>query len=221
VPLLRLFTNIVFFKGDRTSQRLCINLVVATLPIVIVGLAYGEAIKAALFNVHTVAIALIVGGLIILWVEKRQRSSIDHPITSSHPTHAGASVHNIAFKQALMLGLLQCLALIPGTSRSGATIIGGLCLGMSRKAAAEFSFFLGIPVLMGAGMLDLFQQRHIISLQPDGLVLLTGIVVAFLSALLVIRVFIQYVSKHDFTVFAWYRIVFGLAVLISAQYINW
>ncbi len=210
-----------FFKGDRTSQRLCINLVVASLPIVIIGLSFGESIKAVLFNVHTVAMALIVGGFIILWVEKRQRTKIDHPISSSHSLRSGDTVDTISFKQAVIIGFLQCLALIPGTSRSGATIIGGLSIGMSRKAAAEFSFFLGIPVLMGAGMFDLFRQRHSISLQPDVLVLLTGIIIAFISALLVIRVLIQYVSKHDFTVFAWYRIVFGLVVLISAQYINW
>ncbi|MFA9204747.1 MAG: undecaprenyl-diphosphate phosphatase, partial [Flavobacteriales bacterium] len=177
--------------------------IVATIPIVILGLSFGDLIKQYLFNVNTVAIALIVGGVIILWAERRP-----HHIKEQE-------VEQIGLKKAMAIGLIQCFALIPGTSRSGATIIGGLLMGVSRKAAAEFSFFLGIPVLMGAGLLDLYKSHDILHTQ-DWLVLGVGMVTAFISALIVIRALIRYVSNHDFTVFAWYRIIFGLLILITA-----
>ncbi|RYY80598.1 MAG: undecaprenyl-diphosphate phosphatase [Moraxellaceae bacterium] len=190
-------------KGQPEGQRLSINLIVASIPIVIIGLSLGDQIKAYLFNAITVAIALIVGGIVILWAEKRP-----HRIVAQE-------VEQISFKQAILIGLIQCLALIPGTSRSGSTIIGGLLMGVSRKAAAEFSFFLGIPVLMGAGLLDLYKSRHELH-SNDMLVLGIGMLVAFISALIVIRALIRYVSKHDFSVFAYYRIVFGLIILLTA-----
>lgn len=190
-------------KGQPEGQRLSMNLIVASIPIVIIGLSFGDQIKAYLFNAITVAIALIVGGIVILWAEKRP-----HRI-------AAQEVEQISFKQAMLIGLIQCLALIPGTSRSGSTIIGGLLMGVSRKAAAEFSFFLGIPVLMGAGLLDLYKSRHELH-SNDMLVLGVGMLVAFISALMVIRALIRYVSKHDFSVFAYYRIIFGVLILLTA-----
>lgn len=196
--------------GKPEGQRLTLNLIVATIPIVMIGLAFGDQIKAYLFNAMTVAIALIVGGIIILWAEKRP-----HLIEAEE-------VENISFKHAMMIGLIQCLALIPGTSRSGSTIIGGLLMGVSRKAAAEFSFFLGIPVLMGAGLLDMYKSRHELH-SNDMMVLGVGMLVAFISALIVIRALIRYVSKHDFTAFAYYRIVFGVIILLTAWtgWIQW
>jgi undecaprenyl-diphosphatase len=191
------------FKGEAWGQRLSVNLIIASIPIVILGLTLGDQIKHYLFNAETVAIALIVGGVIILWAEKRP-----HQIKSEE-------VEQISFKQALLIGFIQCLALVPGTSRSGATIIGGLLMGVSRKAAAEFSFFLGIPVLMGAGLLDMYKSRH--ELHSNDLVVLgVGMIVAFISALLVIRALIRYVSRHDFSVFAYYRIIFGVIILVTA-----
>lgn len=190
-------------KGEQYGRQLIGGLLIASVPIMILGLTCGSAIKAVLFNAVTVAIALIVGGVIILWAERR-----DHQIVEQE-------VEQIGLRKAALIGLIQCLALIPGTSRSGATIIGGLLLGVSRKAAAEFSFFLGIPVLMGAGLLDLVKHRKEL-MANDALILGIGMVVAFISALLVIRALIRYVSRHDFTAFAWYRIVFGVMVLLTA-----
>ncbi len=190
-------------QGQEQGRRLSINLIISSVPIVLVGLTFGDQIKHYLFNAVTVAIALIVGGIIILWAERR-----NHAIDSQE-------VEDISFKQAILIGFIQCLALIPGTSRSGSTIIGGLLLGVSRKAAAEYSFFLGIPVLMGAGLLDMYKSRHELH-SNDMLVLATGMVVAFISALLVIRALIRYVSRHDFSVFAYYRIIFGIVILLTA-----
>ncbi len=194
-------------RGEDNGLRMALGLIVATIPIVILGLSFGDLIKQYLFNANTVAIALIVGGVIILWAERRP-----HHIKEQE-------VEQIGLKKAMAIGLIQCFALIPGTSRSGATIIGGLLMGVSRKAAAEFSFFLGIPVLMGAGLLDLYKSHDILHTQ-DWLVLGVGMVTAFISALIVIRALIRYVSNHDFTVFAWYRIIFGLLILITA-YMGW
>jgi undecaprenyl-diphosphatase len=123
---------------------------------------------------------------------------------------------DVSFKTALMIGLFQCLALIPGTSRSGATIIGALWLGVSRKASAEFSFFLGIPVIIGAGLLDLLKHRDVLSSSEDWMVLGVGTIVSFIVALLCIRWLVAWVSRRDFTIFAWLRIVTGVVVLIAA-----
>ncbi len=196
--------------GQEQGRRLSLNLIIASIPIVIIGLTFGDVVKAYLFNAITVAIALIVGGFIILWAERRQ-----HQIVTQE-------VDDLSFKQATLIGLIQCLALFPGTSRSGSTIIGSLFLGVSRKAAAEFSFFLGIPVLMGAGLLDMYKMRHELH-GNDMMVLAVGIIVAFISALIVIRALIRYVSKHDFTAFAYYRIVFGLFILATwwTGWVHW
>ena len=197
-------------QGQATGRRLMLGLIVGTLPALVLGFLLGDAIKAHLFNAPTVAAAFIVGGLIILWAEKRPHRVIEQ------------QVEDITPRRALMVGLIQCLALIPGTSRSGATIIGGLLMGVSRTAAAEFSFFLGIPILMGAGLFSMFKMRHEMH-GADWGVLAVGMLVAFVSALVVIRALIRYVSRHDFTVFAWYRIAFGVLILLTWRFdwINW
>ena len=197
-------------QGKPEGRQLMLSLIVASIPIMLLGLTFGSTIKQHLFNAPVVATAFIIGGLIILWAEKRPHRVIEQ------------EVEQITVKRAALIGLIQCLALVPGTSRSGATIIGGLVMGMSRKAAAEFSFFLGVPVLMGAGLLALFKHRHELNGHDWG-VLGIGMLVAFISALIVIRALIHYVSRHDFVPFAWYRIGFGLLVLLTyfTGWISW
>ncbi|XID75374.1 undecaprenyl-diphosphate phosphatase [Alkanindiges sp. WGS2144] len=190
--------------GEPQGRRLGFGLILASIPIVLVGLTLGQAVKDLLFNDIAVAMGLIVGGLIIIWVEKT-------PIRINAP-----EVENISFKQAVYIGLIQVLSLIPGTSRSGATIIGGMMLGLSRKAATEFSFFLGIPVIVGAGLLDLWQNRGVLHGTEDWAVLTVGLIASFISALLLIRVLVDYVAKRNFMVFAWYRIFSGLVILLFA-----
>lgn len=196
--------------GDKTSIRFATNLIAASIPAAVIGLLFGSVLKAYLFNAYTVAGAFIVGGVIILWAEKRQH------------TTTVTDVNQLSLGKAISIGLIQCLAFFPGMSRSGSTIIGSLFLGLSRTTATEFSFFLGIPVLMGAGSLDLFKHRHGL-LPADWGVMLVGGVVSFISALFVIRALIRYVSQHDFTPFAWYRIAFGLVILLTAWsgVVNW
>jgi undecaprenyl-diphosphatase len=186
------------------AQRFVLNLLVAFLPAALLGFFFIGAIKQYLFNPEVVAVALVVGGGIILWAEKRQ-----------HVIVAG-TVEEMDWKIALKVGLAQCLSLIPGTSRSGATIIGGLFAGLSRTAAAEFSFFLAIPVMFAATLYDVIRNRDAF-VAADLPVFAVGFVVSFVSALLVIRALIRFVSRHDFTVFAWYRIAFGAFILISAS----
>ena len=188
---------------ERTAQRFTLNLFVAFLPLAVLGLLFGKAIKAHLFNPIAVATTFIVGGFIILWAEKRE-----HRIRFE-------SVDELGIVDAFKLGLAQALALIPGTSRSGATIIGGLFFGLSRKAATEFSFFLAIPTLGAATVYQLYKERHLLSFDDIGM-WIVGFVAAFVSAFLCVRWLLRYISSHDFTVFAWYRIVFGLVVLATA-----
>src|SRR5215218_5547029 len=188
---------------DRKARQFVLNLAIAFLPAALLGLLFGKYIKAALFKPVPVAIAFIVGGLVILWAERRTHAIIVH------------SVDDMTWRDALKVGCAQALALIPGTSRSGATIIGGLLFGLSRRAATEFSFFLAVPTLIAAGAYDLYKHRDLLSAE-DAPVFGVGSVVAFISAFVVIRWLIRYVASHDFTVFAWYRIVFGALVLITA-----
>ncbi|OAL76183.1 undecaprenyl-diphosphatase [Acinetobacter sp. SFB] len=192
------------FTGEPKGRHLGFSLIMASIPIVLIGLTFGQAVKELLFNDIAVAIGLIVGGFIIIWIEK-------HP-----PVVNAEEVENISYKEAIWIGLIQVLSLIPGTSRSGATIIGAMFLGISRKAATEFSFFLGIPVIIGAGLLDLYQSYHVFENTQDWIVLATGIIVSFVSALILIRVLVAYVAKRDFMVFAWYRIASGLLILLFA-----
>lgn len=190
--------------GEPQGRRLGLGIIVASIPIILIGLTLGQTVKTLLFNDVAVAIGLIVGGLIIIWVEK-------HPFKINAP-----EVENITFKQAVYIGLIQVLSLIPGTSRSGATIIGGMMLGLSRKSATEFSFFLGIPVIIGAGLLDLWQSRGVLQGSEDWTVLAVGLITSFVSALLLIRALVAYVAKRDFMIFAWYRIASGLVILLFA-----
>ena len=190
--------------GEKKGRHLGVSLIVASIPIMLVGLTFGEMVKTLLFNDISVAIGLIVGGVIIWWVEKNP------------PPVNAKEVDNISLREAIYIGLIQVLALIPGTSRSGATIIGGMMLGISRKAATEFSFFLGIPVIVGAGLLDLYKNYHIYETSQDWTVFSIGLIVSFVSALILIRALVAYVAKRDFMVFAWYRIASGLIILLFA-----
>lgn len=185
------------------SIRFFFNLFLAFVPIAALGLLFGKMIKAHLFAPVPVALAFIVGGLVIWWAERRK-----HMVRVQE-------VEDLQWPDALMLGLAQCFALIPGTSRSGATIIGGLLIGLSRKAAAEFSFFLAVPTLGIATLYDLAKHRAMFS-WSDLPMFTVGFVAAFLSAALAVRLFIRYVASHDFTPFVIYRIVFGLVVLLTA-----
>ncbi len=189
--------------SDRAAQRFVANLIVAFIPAAVLGLAFGGLIKAHLFRPVPVATAFIAGAFVILWVERRaRRARIE-------------SVDDMTWRDALKVGFAQCFALIPGTSRSGATIIGAMLFGLSRKAATEFSFFLAVPTLVAAGAYDLYKHRADFSADDLGM-LAVGLVSAFVSAFVCVRWLIRYVATHDFRPFAWYRIVFGAIVLVTA-----
>ncbi|MFG6463961.1 undecaprenyl-diphosphate phosphatase [Roseateles sp. DXS20W] len=212
----RLARTVRGITGEPQAQRFALNVLIAFLPAVVLGLAFGKVIKAHLFHPVPVALAFIVGGLIILWVEGRHKRLYgDMDLQGSRRARV-ETVDDMRPLDALKVGLLQCLAMIPGTSRSGATIIGGLVLGLSRKAATEFSFYLGIPTLMGAGAYSVLKQRDALA-WADLPMFAVGLMFAFISALLCIRWLIRYVSSHSFAVFAWYRIAFGIVVLATWQ----
>jgi undecaprenyl-diphosphatase len=195
---------------DRGAQRFVANLVIAFLPLAILGLAFGKAIKAHLFQPIPVALAFLLGGVFILWAERRK-----HVIRIQ-------SVDELTWRDALKLGIAQAFALIPGTSRSGATIIGGLFFGLSRKAATEFSFFLAIPTLVAAGIYQLWKERALLNGDDIGM-WAVGFIAAFISAFLCVRWLLRYISSHDFSLFAWYRIAFGVVVIGTAYsgMVNW
>jgi undecaprenyl-diphosphatase len=199
---------------DRSAQRFVLNLFVAFLPAAVLGLAFSKAIKAHLFAPVPVASAFIVGALVILWAERRQRRN---PATVRID-----SVDAIRWTDALKIGCAQALALIPGTSRSGATIIGGMLFGLSRTAATEFSFFLAIPTLFAATVYELVKNRDLLA-GGDLSMIAIGFVVAFVSAFFVVRWLLRYVAHHDFVPFAWYRIAFGVAILATSYFglIHW
>ncbi|MFZ5723960.1 MAG: undecaprenyl-diphosphate phosphatase [Pseudomonadota bacterium] len=187
-------------RRDAASWRFVTNLLVAFLPAMVLGLLFYDVIKGVLFFPVPVALALIAGGLFILWAEKRQ-----HVIRVQE-------VDDLRWRDALLVGLCQCFALVPGTSRSGATIIGGLFVGLSRKAAAEFSFFLAMPTMLAATVYDVYRHRALF--QADDLALLaTGFVAAFVAAFFTVKALVAFVARHSFVPFAWYRIAFGLLVL--------
>jgi len=194
-----------FFKVDFQLYR---NLVIAFIPAAVLGLAFSKYIKGVLFHAVPVALAFIVGGIVILLVESKKNKKIRVEATAA-----------MTWLDALKVGIAQCFALIPGTSRSGATIIGGMLFGLSRKAATEFSFFLAVPTLVAAGLYDLWKHRDMLS-AADAPIFVVGMVVSFVSAFVVIRWLIRYVATHDFKPFAWYRIAFGLVVLLTA-YLGW
>ncbi len=187
-------------QGQEAAQRFAVNVFIAFLPLAILGLLFHKKIEAVLFNPITVAITSIVGALFILWAEKRK-----HTISVQ-------SVDDLHWKDALKVGFAQALALIPGTSRSGATIIGGLFFGLSRKAATEFTFFLAMPTLIAATLYSLYKERALLSVH-DLDMWAVGLGFSFVSAFLCVRWLLRYISTHDFTIFAWYRIAFGLAIL--------
>lgn len=200
--------------SDEKEQRLVFNVVIAFTPAGIVGVLMKPVIDRVLFSPLPVALALVIGGLIILWVERVHAARDYHPRVNS--------LDEIGPLDALKVGCAQCFALIPGTSRSGATIIGGLLFGFSRTAATQFSFFLAIPTVIGASLYALYKARH--ELQSADLPLfVVGFVAAFFAALVCVRWVLRYVSNHDFRAFAWYRIVFGGVILLTAHlgWVNW
>ncbi len=192
------------------SQRLAGNLVVSFLPSAVLGFIFIKQIKAYLFNPYVVASAFIIGGLLILWAERRE-----HVIRAE-------TLDDMTWRDALKVGFAQALAMIPGTSRSGATIIGGLLFGLSRRAATEFSFFLAIPTMFAATLYDVYKHRELLSMEDLDLFLVGG-AVSFFSAFLAVRGLLHFISRHDFSVFAWYRIAFGLIVFVTSQmgWIDW
>lgn len=195
--------------NDPKQQKFALNLVVAFLPAAVLGLLFSKAIKAHLFAPVPVALAFIVGGFVILWVENRNKERKEVARIDS--------VDDMTMLDAFKIGCAQAFALIPGTSRSGATIIGGMLFGLSRKAATEFSFFLAIPTLLAATVYSVYKERALLSVADLPLFGIGGIA-AFISAFLCVRWLLRYISSHDFTVFAWYRIVFGIVVIASAHY---
>jgi undecaprenyl-diphosphatase len=218
----RLWRTVTGITHDTQAQRFAANVLIAFLPAVVFGLALGGLVKAHLFRPVPVAAAFVIGGLIILWVERRHRRAFGERDLEGGRLARVETVDDMRAADALKVGLVQCLALIPGTSRSGATIIGAMLFGFSRKAATEFSFYLGIPTLMGAGAYSVWKQRALLS-TADLPMFAVGLVFAFFSAWLCIRWLIRYVSTHDFVPFAWYRIVFGAVVLLTAWggWVDW
>jgi undecaprenyl-diphosphatase len=203
----RIIDVIRHFSSDVAARRFVANLLVAFLPAVILGLLFGKLIKAHLFAPVPVALAFIIGAFVILIVERRNRLNED-----SLRIH---SVDEMTMLDAFKVGCAQCFALIPGTSRSGASIIGGMAFGLSRQAATEFSFFLAIPTLFGATIYSLYKERALLSV-ADLPMFGVGALAAFISAFFCVRWLLRYISSHDFMIFVWYRIVFGVLILISA-----
>lgn len=197
-------TTVLALPTQRSAQQLALNVFVGFLPAVVLGLLFGKVIKEHLFTPIVVASTFIIGGFIILWAERRPATSIR--------VH---SVDDMTTLDALKVGLVQCFAMIPGTSRSGSTIIGGMLLGLSRQAATDFSFFLAIPTLIGAGVYSLYKERALLSM-ADAPMFAVGLLFSFLSAWLCVRWLLRYISSHNFVPFAWYRIFFGLVVLGTA-----
>jgi len=201
---------VVGLPRQREAQRFTVNLMVAFFPAVILGVAFADAIHEYLFNPITVAIALVIGGVIMLWAERRQHNTnIDH-------------VDDMTWVDALKIGCIQCLAMIPGTSRSGSTIIGGLLIGLSRKAATEFSFFLAMPTMVGAAVYSGYKYRDLF--QPSDLpVFAIGFITSFIFAMIAVRGLLKFIGNHSYAMFAWYRIVFGLLILATWKFgwVDW
>jgi undecaprenyl-diphosphatase len=203
--------TLVALPTEKQAQQFALNVFIAFVPAVVLGLLFGKAIKAHLFTPWVVATTFIVGGFIILWAEKRQ--------AAGGTAVRVQTVDAMTPMDALKVGLVQCLAMVPGTSRSGATIIGGMLMGLSRKAATDFSFYLAIPTLIGAGGYSLYKERALLSL-ADVPLFGVGLVFSFVSAWLCIRWLLRYIATHSFVGFAYYRIAFGVVVLLTA-WTNW
>jgi undecaprenyl-diphosphatase len=204
-------STVLALPTEPQAQRLAVNVFLGFLPAVVLGLLFGKAIKAHLFTPLVVATTFIAGGLVIVWAERRQARRDANPLAYSAVVQ---SVDELSPSDALKVGLAQCLAMVPGTSRSGATIIGGMLLGLSRRAATDFSFFLAIPTLIGAGVYSLYKERALLSL-GDAPLFAVGLLFSFLSAWLCVRWLLRFISTHSFTGFAYYRIVFGFVVLAT------
>lgn len=201
----RIFDVVLGLPRERQAQRFTTNLLVAFFPAVILGVAFADLIEHWLFNPVTVASALVIGGVIMLWAEKRQ-----HTIEVD-------TVDDMSWKHALKIGCAQCLAMIPGTSRSASTIIGGLIFGLSRKAATEFSFFLAMPTMVGAAVYSGYKHRALFESGTDLPVFALGFVTSFIFAMLAVRALLKFIATHSYAVFAWYRIGFGLLILATWQ----
>ncbi|NBY71409.1 MAG: undecaprenyl-diphosphate phosphatase [Betaproteobacteria bacterium] len=200
-------TTLVALPTNAQARQFAVNVLIAFVPAVLLGLLFGKAIKAHLFTPMVVASTFILGGVVILWAERRQ-AQLPGAVRIQE-------VDDMSWKDALKVGLVQCLAMVPGTSRSGATIIGGMLMGLSRKAATDFSFYLAIPTLMGAGAYSLFKERALLS-WADVPMFGVGLLASFVSAWLCVRWLLRFIATHSFIGFAWYRIVFGVVVLATA-----
>ena len=206
----RIIDIVVGLPKEQQAQKFTVNLLVAFMPAVVLGVAFADLIHEYLFNPITVATALVIGGVVMLWAEKRQ-----HRIQAE-------TVDDMRWTHALKVGFAQCLALVPGTSRSGATIIGGLLFGLSRKAATEFSFFLAMPTMVGAAVYSGYKYRELF--QPgDFMVFAIGFVTSFIFAMLAVRALLKFIGNHSYAAFAWYRIAFGVIILATWQFgvIDW
>ena len=206
----KIFEVVTGLPTQRKAQRFTVNLLIAFLPAVVLGVIFADLIHHYLFNPITVATALVVGGVIMLWAERRE-----------HEVHA-ETVDDITWKDALKVGFAQCLAMIPGTSRSGSTIIGGLLFGLSRKTATEFSFFLAMPTMVGAAVYSGYKYRDLF--QPADLpVFAMGFVSSFIFAMIAVKGLLKFIASHSYAAFAWYRIGFGLLILATWQFgwIDW
>jgi len=213
----RIMRVLLGLPHSAAARRFALNVVIGFVPAAVLGVAFGSAIKRVLFKPIPVALAFIVGAFVILWVERRQRAA-----AAAGQVPRIDDVDQLSALDAFKLGLAQSFALVPGTSRSAATIIGGMLFGLSRKAATEFSFFLAIPTLVGAGVYDTYKYRELLS-WADAPLFGVGLLTAFVSALVCVHWLLWYVATHDFVPFAWYRIAFGGLVLTTAAFglMNW
>ncbi len=213
----RISSTVIALPTQRVARRFAVNVMIAFFPAVLLGLVFGHIIKQYLFTPNVVASSFILGGFIILWVEGfgRQRPENEHPNDKARILN----VESMAPADALKIGLAQCLAMIPGTSRSGATIIGGMLFGLSRKVATDFSFYLAIPTLIGAGAYSLYKERALLSI-ADLPFFAVGTLTSFISAWICVRWLLKYIATHSFVAFAWYRIAFGILVF-ATSYFGW
>ena len=216
----RISSTITALPTQRIARRFAVNVLIAFLPAVVLGLLLGHTIKQYLFTPSVVASSFILGGFVILWVEGfgRDRPENEHPNDRARILN----VENMAPIDALKIGMAQCLAMIPGTSRSGATIRGGMLFGLSRKVATDFSFYLAIPTLIGAGAYSLYKERALLSI-ADAPLFAVGTVTSFISAWICVRWLLKYIATHSFIAFAWYRIAFGVLVFTTSYFelVNW
>ncbi len=204
VRLIKMITGTL--QRDPIEMAFTRNLIIAFLPSAVIGFLFIKLIKALFFQPAVVVVTLIVGGLIMLWVERARK-----PDQADATRITANTLESISWKQALIVGFAQCLAMIPGTSRSGSTIIGGMLAGIERKTATEFSFFLAMPTMLAAASYDMYKNAGLIS-QADMLAIAVGFVTAFFSALFVVRAILSFISKHTYRAFGWYRIVLGIVV---------